>query len=517
MHNQEIKTTCGVLNLHDEHHNRLLIFIVAYNAEKTIESVLKRIPATLTDLYEIEILIIDDSSQDETFRKSELVRQAQLIPFKLTVLYNPVNQGYGGNQKIGFHYAIKNDFEWVALIHGDGQYAPECLPELVEVLATRKADAVFGSRMIEKNGALQGGMPLYKFIGNKILTAYQNTMLGSTLSEFHSGYRIYGIDALKRIPFHLNSNDFHFDTEIIIQLIFAKQKIKELAIPTFYGNEICHVNGIKYAWDVFKATLLARAQPFHIFYAPKYDCKPDETSMNDSIANELYTSAILDMGVTPKSKILLVGTIPERLKNNLNKAGHTISVANGDFLNRRAETTSPFDYIFILNDCGMAQNPDEFVNKLAQIGKYSPQMKICLTISNIGFLLTRLLLLFGRFSYTRRGIINLNSLHFFTLHSAKTIFQQNGFTVSEIRGLPVPYASLFSSAWLIKRLLSFHTFLIKIKKSLFSFQFVFCVSPPISLQHLLSTAIEVSGQKSAEITKKSNDPPPSVSKEVPTS
>src|SRR4029453_10896786 len=141
------------------------------------------------------------------------------LPFALTVLFNPENQGYGGNQKIGFHYAIEKGFDFVALIHGDGQYAPECLPELIEPLASRQADAVFGSRMMRKADARRGGMPLYKFVGNRILTSVENPLLRTNLSEWHSGYRVYSTDALRRIPFHLNSSVFHFDTEIIIQLL----------------------------------------------------------------------------------------------------------------------------------------------------------------------------------------------------------------------------------------------------------------------------------------------------------
>ncbi len=505
MQSQENLLTSEAINFVHGFRGRLLIFIVAYNAEKTIESVLKRIPPHLLNLYEVEVLIIDDSSQDDTFRKGELARRSLLIPFKLTVLYNPVNQGYGGNQKIGFHYAIKNRFDWVALVHGDGQYAPECLPELVEVLSTGKADVVFGSRMIEKNGALKGGMPLYKYVGNKILTTYQNTMLGSNLSEFHSGYRLYSIDALKKIPFNLNNNDFHFDTEIIIQLIFAKQKIKELPIPTFYGDEICHVNGIKYAWNVFKATLLAKIQPFHIFYDPKYDCKLLETTTNAiTVDEELYVSALLNQDIKPKSHILLVGKVPDRLKNYLCDKDHIVSVKSAQFFKENIDESDDFDYVFLWDDCGMAQRPEELMIKLIQISKYSPRMKICLPVSNIGFILTRMLLLMGRFSYTKRGILNLNSFHFFTMRSAIKFFQQNGFTVSEIHGLPVPYSSLFSSDFLIKSFFSLHNLLIRARKSLFSFQFVFFISPPISLPYLLSTAVEVSGQKSATIVENNN-------------
>ncbi|KAA3622584.1 MAG: glycosyltransferase family 2 protein, partial [Proteobacteria bacterium] len=188
----------------EEKKKRLLVFIVAYNAERTIEDVLRRIPPEVGDHFDVEILIIDDASEDDTFERSELVNRTGVIPFKITVLFNPVNQGYGGNQKLGFHYAIKNDFDYVALLHGDGQYAPECLPLLASVLERGGAGAVFGSRMMNGTAALKGGMPLYKFIGNKILTKLQNFMLGSRLSEFHSGYRLYRISALKKIPFDLN-------------------------------------------------------------------------------------------------------------------------------------------------------------------------------------------------------------------------------------------------------------------------------------------------------------------------
>jgi len=134
---------------------RVLVFIVAYNAEKTIAKVLTRIPASLAD-YDTEVLIIDDASQDGTFETGEAVRQAGTLPFKLTVLVNPVNQGYGGNQKLGFLYAIEHGFDIVALIHGDGQYAPEALPDLLQPLLNGDADAVFGSRMMEPLAAIKG-------------------------------------------------------------------------------------------------------------------------------------------------------------------------------------------------------------------------------------------------------------------------------------------------------------------------------------------------------------------------
>src|SRR5215471_17301953 len=142
---------------------RVLVFVVAYNAEKTIAQVVRRIPVDLLDHYEVDILIIDDASRDETFAKSHSVGRDDSLPFPIHALFNPVNQGYGGNQKLGYRYAIEHGYDFVALVHGDGQYAPESLPELLGPLAKGEAAAVFGSRMLKRGAARSGGMPLYKF------------------------------------------------------------------------------------------------------------------------------------------------------------------------------------------------------------------------------------------------------------------------------------------------------------------------------------------------------------------
>ena len=241
------------------------------------------------------------------------------MPFRITALYNPVNQGYGGNQKLGYCYAIANGYDFVALVHGDGQYAPECLPELLEPLRSGKAAAVFGSRMLTRGGALRGGMPLYKFAGNKVLTWIENKLLGSRLSEFHSGYRLYSTAALRRIPFERNSNDFHFDTEIIIQLLLARLPIVELPIPTHYGDEVCHVNGIAYGFNVIRAALKARMQRFGLLFDPVFDCAPPDERQSPREADPAHPSTLslsLDR-VRAKSSVLLVGCAGNRLASAL--------------------------------------------------------------------------------------------------------------------------------------------------------------------------------------------------------
>src|SRR5260370_40260301 len=146
----------------DFHGKRVLIFIVAYNAARTIEEVLNRIPSALRSSA-IEVLILDDSSADDTFVEG-LRFQHQRPPFQITVLRTPVNQGYGGNQKLGYRYAIDHGFDIVALLHGDGQYAPEKLPGLLAPLGRDEADAVFGSRMIDKRAAPTGRRSAYQWV-----------------------------------------------------------------------------------------------------------------------------------------------------------------------------------------------------------------------------------------------------------------------------------------------------------------------------------------------------------------
>ena len=228
---------------------RVLIFIVAYNAETTIEKVLGRIPASLHQ-KNVEVLIIDDASRDETFRNGLRYQQAHSA-FKITVLRTPENQGYGGNQKLGYRYAIDNNFDIVALLHGDGQYAPEKLPALLAPLIAGEADAVFGSRMIDKAGRARR-----RNAALQVVRQPDSDRLPKPDAR-HPALRVpLRLSALldrrrwREIPFEKNTNDFHFDTEIIIQFVLKNLRIVELPIPTYYGDEICHVNGLKYAWDV---------------------------------------------------------------------------------------------------------------------------------------------------------------------------------------------------------------------------------------------------------------------------
>ena len=227
---------------------KLMILVVAYNAEKTIVHLLNRMP---TDIWKraSEVVIADDASKDFT---SVVANEYKLRNKKknLTIIKHEKNQGYGGNQKWGYQYAINKRYDIVVMIHGDAQYPPEYILPLIKPIEENKADFVFGSRMA--GHPIKGGMPIYKFLGNVFLTTTENIILGTRLTEFHSGFRAYSIKALKDIPFNKNSDGFHFDSEIIIQLIILGKKIKEIVIPTYYGDEKCNVKVINYGLNILK-------------------------------------------------------------------------------------------------------------------------------------------------------------------------------------------------------------------------------------------------------------------------
>jgi glycosyltransferase involved in cell wall biosynthesis len=233
---------------------RIGILVVSYNAESTLRSVLQRIPAPIMEKVD-EIFVFDDASQDRTVEVGEDYK-SDTANDKISIFRNPVNLMYGGNQRRGYQYAIERGLDIVVLLHGDGQYAPEVMQDLIASLEQGKAEMVMGSRMLVPGAALRGNMPMYKFVGNRILTTLQNWFAGTSFSEFHSGYRAYSVGALRTLDLQNLTTNWHFDTQIILQFLKRGYRVVEVPIPTYYGDEICHVNGIPYAMNCIREVVL---------------------------------------------------------------------------------------------------------------------------------------------------------------------------------------------------------------------------------------------------------------------
>ena len=495
---------------------RLLIFIVAYFAERTIEKVVRRIPTDLLTTYDVEILIIDDSSKDATFAQGVGIGNHADIPFKVTVLYNPVNQGYGGNQKIGYHYAIENGFDFVALLHGDGQYAPEMLGVLTEPLRKGEADAVFGSRMLVPRQALKGGMPLYKYFGNRILTTVQNRLLGTRLSEFHSGYRVYAVSALKALPFDRNSNVFHFDTEVIIQLVIARKRIKEIPVPTYYGDEICRVDGLKYAFDVIKASLQARLQEINLFYDRRFDCRPAEEGRRypSKLDFDSTHSRVIEL-VPERARVLDlgcgIGAVGAALKERKGCVVTGCDVEHGAItgafdkffladLNQGVPEmpSERFDYILVLDVIEHLASPEDFLDDLRVLAARTGA-KVILTTANIGFIIMRLSLLLGRFEYGKRGILDITHTRLFTFNTLRRAMRAAGFEVEGSEGVVVPMPFVFGHSALSRAALAFNRALVRLRPTLFGFQILLVAKARPTLGSLLEAARASADEKLPEV------------------
>jgi glycosyltransferase involved in cell wall biosynthesis len=460
---------------------RLLVFVIAYRAETTLQRVLERVPAQIFSEYDCEILVVDDASTDRTFEIGQEYKAAHPeIP--LTVLRNQFNQGYGGNQKVGYGYAVAEKFDFVAMVHGDGQYAPEELPRLLEPLRKNEADAVFGSRMMTRFGALKGGMPLYKYVGNKLLTTAQNAMLGTHLSEFHSGYRIYSVKALAAIPFRLNSNDFHFDTEIIVQLVNSHQRIKELPIPTYYGDEICRVDGMKYAKDVLFATAQNSLHRAGLMYQRRFDVSDGEPVNHLKLGFPSSHSFAVD-AVPAGVKAVDIGgrvdgvarALKEKgvditvVRENKGEIGSGVRVMKQDLDESLEVDVSGFSHVLLLDVLDHVKDPEKFVDDLRKQFDFTPR-KVIVTTGNVAFFIPRLMLLIGEFNQGRVGTLDRTHTRLFNQRRLRQLLVDAGFRIKKVRGVPAPVPLAIGDNFLSRAAIAINEALIRVSPGLFAYQ-----------------------------------------------
>jgi glycosyltransferase involved in cell wall biosynthesis len=211
------------------HDHRVVVIMPALNAEKTLEKTYSEVPKDIVD----EIILVDDQSSDATPELSKKLG--------IQTIVHLTNTGYGGNQKTAYQAALKTQSDFIIMLHPDYQYSPKLITSMAYLLDSGFYDVVLGSRILG-GGALRGGMPLYKYFFNRILTAIQNILMGAKLSEYHTGYRAYRRKVLEVIPYLNNSNDFAFDAQLLSQAIFWGFSIGEISCPTRYFSEASSIN-----------------------------------------------------------------------------------------------------------------------------------------------------------------------------------------------------------------------------------------------------------------------------------
>ena len=211
---------------------KVVVIMPAYNAEKTLKQTYDEIYQDFVD----EVILVDDNSQDDTKNISKSLN--------IKTIVHKQNKGYGGNQKSCYKAALKSGADIVVMLHPDYQYTPKLIPAIVSMMAFEQYDAVFASRMLG-NSALKGGMPLYKFVANKFLTAFENFMTGEKLSEYHTGFRGFTRKVLETLPLEDCDDDFIFDNQMIALLFYYKFSIGELSCPTKYFKEASSINFLR--------------------------------------------------------------------------------------------------------------------------------------------------------------------------------------------------------------------------------------------------------------------------------
>ena len=487
---------------------KVLIFVVAYQAEATLAGVLERLPP-ITDDLDVDVLVIDDGSSDRTFETGWRSRVGSRL--RVTVLYNPTNLGYGGNQKIGYAYAIRHGFDFVVLLHGDGQYAPECIPSLLQPLIDGSADAVLGSRMMPRGAARRGGMPLYKYLGNQILTWCQNRLLRTHLSEFHSGFRAYRVSALTKVPFEYNANVFHFDTEIIIQLVLGGFRIVEVPIPTYYGDEICRVNGLRYARDVLLATIGSRLHGVNLLYDRKFDVDRS-SNLHYGLKLGYRSSHTMTLDTVPAgARVFDIGCGPGLLAAELNKKGclvdgadqwppPDVNVFNSFRLWQEPEALEvdlrAYDWVLLVDIIEHLRYPERFLDQLRRSARsLEGRPRILVTTGNVVFCIVRLQALLGRFNYGMRGILDMTHTRLYTFKTLQHLFEQCGFQIQRVAGIPAPFPLVLGNNRLSRLIMSVNTLLVRVAPGMFSYQIFMIVTPAPTVEALLDHSISESTKR----------------------
>jgi glycosyltransferase involved in cell wall biosynthesis len=239
---------------------KIVVVMPAYNAAKTLQTTYQEIPIGIVD----DVILVDDRSGDNTAALSH--------ELGISTIVHTHNLGYGGNQKTCYKAAIAKGADIIIMLHPDYQYTPKLILPMAALIAEGLFDCVLGSRVLG-TGALKGGMPLYKYCANRMLTLFQNILLGYKLSEYHTGYRAFSREILESLPLEENSNDFVFDNQMLAQIIFARFSIGEITCPTHYfkdASSISFKRATKYGLGVLATSIEYRAQRFNLIASPRF-------------------------------------------------------------------------------------------------------------------------------------------------------------------------------------------------------------------------------------------------------
>lgn len=489
---------------------RILFLVVCKNAESAITAFLEQMSKDIwTDELSAELLVLDDHSTDRTFYMA--MDFAERHPSRqVTVLSNPVGQDYGGNQKIGFHYAINHGFYAVANMTLGGPDPSVYVRQMLVPFLENRIDAVFVSGRRRFKDIVKSPSQLIGWLGQSLLVPLCNLFLGRRFATIFGGHRIYHTAVLQTINFEHNSDDYDFDSDIIIQLSDTQRIVQEIVadgsgwqLPVF-RELICLLKALR-------SCISSKIGKLGIYYNPKFDYEPPtnyrykekfgyDSSQQFAMDRVKEGSIVLDIGCGP-------GFMARRLKE---KGAKTISVDlqicpetienswrcveidaekydfNDDF--------GKVDYILALDIMEHLRSPERLLQTLRQ--RFSrDEPEVIITTGNIGFFTLRLGLLFDSFNYGKRGILDMDHTRLFTFTTLTWLLETNGYKVIRKYGIPAPFPLVLRKGRLANVLLLVNRVLIFLCKSLFSYQIAVIAKPYPTLEHLLEDARTAGNRK----------------------
>lgn len=451
---------------------RLGIIVVGDGGRTDVSSVLGRIP----DRFRRRIAIIaTDVRADAEVR----------VPGLPALTFLPRDPAYGASLKRAYHACLDAGVDIVATLHAAGQYPPEVLPDLCRPIDDGRADAVFGTREVELLAAVDGGMPVYKFLGNRILSTLENMLVRTPLSELHSGYRAIAAEALRAIPFDANTDAWHFDTQVILQLHAAQLRLAEVPIGTYSSEEIGLFNGIAYAAEVARSVAAYKLHEVGLRASPVFEVRAAYAPKRSVFSSHARLLELL--GPYPV-RVLDVGSGSGELAAEMQARGHTVTAMDiyeprvplREFIRADFARELPlpaerqFDVIVLADVLEHLPEPAQTLRAL--LPHLAPDGVLLVSLPNAVHWSVRAHVAVGRFEYTNRGILDRGHLRFFTERSIRRLFRDAGLEVARHVTTPVPWENVsrrHAGSLPLRTLELLDVTLGKLRPNLFAYQHLF--------------------------------------------
>lgn len=430
---------------------RIAIYVVARDVVHSLARVLERIPAGVRDRV-TEVLVFDAGSRDDTYLVG-VGFKAVSGQANLTMMRGE-GGGFGANNKRAIAYCIERGYDVMVLLHGDGKYAPEVLEEVLAPLERGEADAVFGSRFLASEDG-RHGMPLHKELAVRGLGALARRLVGLPLRDWHCGYRAYDLHALRELPYALDSDDLHFDTEIAIQHTLHGLRIAEVAVPPYSGDETRGLGGVRYAANTLRVLAQYWLHRSGFREYPKFAITEKYVYKTAPDASHQRLLGLLDKD---RRRILDVGCGAGYLAEALAVRGNAVVGVDArrvpgvdervaQFIQVDLDrdpipwTGPPFHFVVLADVIEHLREPERLLARCGEL--LAEDGALLISVPNVAHWSVRLSLLAGRFPYAARGILDRSHLRFFTIASIRSELARAGFAVERMESTVPPLEQLF--------------------------------------------------------------------------